>query len=115
MRVDLTPGDEPREADLIVSAQRYYRIGDYWADVPVDDLMTEESKALLPAQVAPGDALVLDLVFGPLTRISDLYAVRPTGASGRYTVWLSDIDGKRRYRHEVEIPPAGESESTDSP
>ena len=109
MRVGLTPAKKPREADLIVSAQRYYRIGDYWADVPVNDLITEVSKASLPAEVAPGDVLVLDLMFGPLTSAGDLYSSRPTGASGSYCVWLSDLEGKRRYRYEIEIPPAVES------
>lgn len=114
MRVNLKPTEKPREADLIVSAQRYYRIGDYWADVPLDDLVTQDSKTLLPAEIAPGGVLVLDLVFGPLTSAGDLYSLRPPGASGLYRVWLSDPEGKRRYPHTIEVPPAAEPASVDT-
>ncbi|MBI5116457.1 hypothetical protein HZA56_08285 [Candidatus Poribacteria bacterium] len=105
-RVNMDMPDKPEEADLIISAQRYYRIGDYWADVPLARFVTEESKSPLPKQVEPGDAVVLDLVIGPLTSAGALYSLPPTGASGRYSVWLNDFSGKRSYHYEFEVPPA---------
>jgi hypothetical protein len=108
LRLGLTPANRPQEVDLIVSAQRYYRIGDFWADTPIENLLTPPSRALLPAELRSGDVFVLDLIFGPLTRQSDLYAIPMVDASGRYTVCLTDPVRKRIYRHEINVPPASE-------
>lgn len=105
-RVNMDASDKPQEADLIISAQRYYRVGNYWADVSLAGFATEEFKSALPKEVEPGDAVVLDLVIGPLTSASALYSLPPTGASGRYSVWLNDFSGKRSYHYEFEVPPA---------
>ena len=108
LRLGLTPSNRPQEVDLIVSAQRYYRLGNFWADTPIENLLTPPSTALLPAELRSGDVLVLDLIFGPLTGKSDLSAIPMVGASGRYAVCLTDPVRKRTYRHEIDVPPASE-------
>lgn len=108
LRLGLTPSNRPQEVGLIISAQRYYRIGDFWADTPIEPFLTPPSKALLPAELRSGDVLMLDLIFGPLTKKSNLSALPMVGASGRYTICLTDPVRKRIYRHEIDIPPASE-------
>ncbi len=104
LRVGLAPENRPQEVDLIVSAQRYYRIGDFWADTPIENLLSPTSKRILPVELRSGDALVLDLIFGPLTRQADVYAIPMVGASGKYTICLTDPVRKRVYRHEIDVP-----------
>ncbi len=114
LRLGLRSTTKPREADFIISAQRHYRVGDYWADTPMDSLMTEKSRELLPTKVEPGGVLMLNLVFGPLTSAGDLYSLPSAGASGRYNILLSDPEGKHIYRHPIEVPPAAEPVAADS-
>ncbi|MBI4831834.1 MAG: hypothetical protein HY801_09840 [Candidatus Lindowbacteria bacterium] len=104
-KVNLNAPEKPQETDLIVSAQRYYRVGNYWADFPLAKFMIADSKSTLPKEVEPGDAIVLDMVIGPLTSASALYSLPPRGASGKYSVWLNDFSGKRSYHYEFEVPP----------
>jgi hypothetical protein len=107
LRLGLSPANLP-EVNAIISAQRHYRIGDFWADTPIEDLLTPPSKSLLPAELKPGDVVVLDLIFGPLTSEKDLYSVPMVGASGRYAVSLTDAARHRIYQHEIAVPPAPE-------
>lgn len=114
LRLGLAPPTKPREVDFIISAQRHYRVGDYWADTTLDSLMTEKSRELLPAEVEPGNVLMLNLIFGPLTSADALYSLPSAGASGSYNILISDPEGRRIYRHLIDVPPAVEPVAAES-
>jgi len=111
LNLNAAPSEKPRETDMIIAIQRHYRMGDYWADSPFDRLATDPSKERLPAEITPGDSLMLDFVFGPLTKVQDIYSYPPTGMSGRYRILLTEAGGGREYRHEIEVPPAFPTEA----
>jgi hypothetical protein len=106
MKLALPSKEKTPEVDYIISAQRYYRIGEYWADVPIEKLLAPESGKQLPAELKPGGIVELELTFGPLTRAADVYAFPVIGASGTYRILITDPAGKPFTEHRIEVPPA---------
>ncbi|GAB4332109.1 MAG: hypothetical protein Kow0099_03820 [Candidatus Abyssubacteria bacterium] len=108
MKLALPSKEKTREIDYVISAQRYYRVGEYWADVPFVNVLEPESQEQLPTELKPGGFVELELTFRPLTRAADMYAFPVIGASGTYRILITDPAGKPVTEHRIDVPLAAE-------